>query len=220
VKCKPAPTKHLTGSGFVYRHLRPAARPRARRHTSSALYNTEASAREAADAAAPGIAESQRLHLLESAEIIMPHHPQRRSPAGPHHAYGGNARRDVPVRNLRRMKRYHRTPKPVRPANPLSAAFDHDDGASNRRSSCEHCCLLRRFRPWRRRCALPWRSRRFQDGQRQNDTHGHAAGDDCLRETAERPAQSLRRCALIARLGGDESPSFSTPSTIGLTHAL
>lgn len=37
-----------------------------------------------------------------------------------------------------------------------------------------------------------------------NDTHGHAAGDDCLRETAERLRKVCGDAALIARLGGDE----------------
>jgi diguanylate cyclase (GGDEF)-like protein len=37
-----------------------------------------------------------------------------------------------------------------------------------------------------------------------NDTYGHAAGDDCLQETADRLRNVCRDAALIARLGGDE----------------
>ena len=37
-----------------------------------------------------------------------------------------------------------------------------------------------------------------------NDTYGHAAGDDCLQETADRLRKVCRDAPLIARLGGDE----------------
>jgi len=37
-----------------------------------------------------------------------------------------------------------------------------------------------------------------------NDTHGHAAGDDLLRCTAETIAMSVREIDVIGRLGGDE----------------
>jgi diguanylate cyclase (GGDEF)-like protein len=38
-----------------------------------------------------------------------------------------------------------------------------------------------------------------------NDTHGHAAGDQCLREAARRLAAACQSCVpLVARIGGDE----------------
>jgi len=37
-----------------------------------------------------------------------------------------------------------------------------------------------------------------------NDTHGHAAGDDVLRELAARTTNSVRSVDLVARLGGEE----------------
>jgi two-component system, cell cycle response regulator len=40
--------------------------------------------------------------------------------------------------------------------------------------------------------------------KRVNDTHGHAAGDDVLREIAVRAVDSVRSVDLVARLGGEE----------------
>lgn len=47
----------------------------------------------------------------------------------------------------------------------------------------------------------------FIDGDRfkeVNDTHGHAAGDNVLAETAQRLRDNLRKGDMVARLGGDE----------------
>ena len=40
--------------------------------------------------------------------------------------------------------------------------------------------------------------------KRVNDTYGHAAGDDVLRELAARAMDSVRSVDLVARLGGEE----------------
>src|SRR5207245_36774 len=40
--------------------------------------------------------------------------------------------------------------------------------------------------------------------KRVNDTHGHAAGDDVLRELAARTVNSVRSVDLVARWGGEE----------------
>jgi two-component system, cell cycle response regulator len=40
--------------------------------------------------------------------------------------------------------------------------------------------------------------------KRVNDTHGHAAGDDVLREIAARATNSVRSADLVARIGGEE----------------
>jgi diguanylate cyclase (GGDEF)-like protein len=43
------------------------------------------------------------------------------------------------------------------------------------------------------------------DGFKQvNDTHGHALGDECLKEAARRLGNVCRDAELVARIGGDE----------------
>jgi diguanylate cyclase (GGDEF)-like protein len=54
------------------------------------------------------------------------------------------------------------------------------------------------------------------DGFKQiNDTHGHAVGDDCLRETARRLVDCCGGAALVARIGGDE---FAVLLKAGIEH--
>jgi diguanylate cyclase (GGDEF)-like protein/PAS domain S-box-containing protein len=55
------------------------------------------------------------------------------------------------------------------------------------------------------------------DGMKQvNDTHGHAAGDDLLRQVASVLLKAFRQQDLIARIGGDEFVIFlpGTPNTV------
>ncbi|MDP4003876.1 GGDEF domain-containing protein [Methylobacterium sp. NEAU K] len=44
----------------------------------------------------------------------------------------------------------------------------------------------------------------LDDFKRINDTHGHAAGDLCIRRAAARLAAVCRHASLVARIGGDE----------------
>jgi two-component system cell cycle response regulator len=52
-------------------------------------------------------------------------------------------------------------------------------------------------------CAAVWLFD-IDNFKRVNDTHGHAAGDDVLREIAARTVKTMRSADLVARIGGDE----------------
>lgn len=52
-----------------------------------------------------------------------------------------------------------------------------------------------------------------------NDAHGHAAGDDLLKQVAVRVARTLRKSDLVARLGGDEL-AIVMPMIEDVCHAL
>ena len=53
-----------------------------------------------------------------------------------------------------------------------------------------------------------------------NDTHGHAAGDDVLRELAERTTNSVRSVDLVARLGGEEFVVVMPETDLGIASAV
>lgn len=83
------------------------------------------------------------------------------------------------------------------------AVTDHLTGAYNRRYFYHFTDqLLRRARADRFRVTLLLFD--IDDFKRYNDTYGHAAGDDILRETIGLMKQVTREHDLIARIGGDE----------------
>ena len=56
--------------------------------------------------------------------------------------------------------------------------------------------------------------------KRVNDTHGHAAGDDVLRELAARALKSVRSVDLVARLGGEEFAVVMPESGLSIAVAV
>jgi len=83
------------------------------------------------------------------------------------------------------------------------ASRDELTGLANRRSLGDG---LERELARARRAGDPLSVLLFDiDGLKQiNDTHGHAAGDEALREAALRAQETVRDGDLVARLGGDE----------------
>jgi len=74
-------------------------------------------------------------------------------------------------------------------------------GLYNRAFLQDHIDALPVRRPGRRHAFLLLDLDGFKDI---NDTHGHAAGDECLKRVSRRIARAAGREAVVARIGGDE----------------
>jgi len=83
------------------------------------------------------------------------------------------------------------------------ASTDHLTGVYNRRYFCQLTdqILLRAVRRHFRVTLLLYDMDNFK---RYNDTYGHQAGDEILRETAQLMRRTTRRQDIVARIGGDE----------------
>jgi diguanylate cyclase (GGDEF)-like protein len=83
------------------------------------------------------------------------------------------------------------------------ARYDSLTGLSNRHRMAHHIeATLTAFRAARRSCAVMMID--LDRFKHVNDTLGHAAGDELLKQVAERLARAIDRDCEIGRLGGDE----------------
>ncbi|MGY6552032.1 MAG: putative bifunctional diguanylate cyclase/phosphodiesterase [Erythrobacter sp.] len=83
------------------------------------------------------------------------------------------------------------------------AKYDSLTGLSNRhRMAHQLDTMLTAFKAARRNCALMMLD--LDRFKQVNDTLGHAAGDELLRQVAERLTRAIDRECVIGRLGGDE----------------
>jgi diguanylate cyclase (GGDEF)-like protein len=93
---------------------------------------------------------------------------------------------------------YHREEETAR-----LARYDSLTGLSNRHRMAHHIeATLTAFRAARRNCAVMMID--LDRFKHVNDTLGHAAGDDLLKQVAERLRRAIDRECEIGRLGGDE----------------
>lgn len=86
------------------------------------------------------------------------------------------------------------------------AAFDELTGALNRASLLRHVASFLDRQAGVRAGALLYGD--IDDFKALNDAHGHAVGDEVLREVADRFARSAPRRAVVGRVGGDEFVIF------------
>jgi len=83
------------------------------------------------------------------------------------------------------------------------AITDDLTGLANRRHFCQRVeVILRRVAQSQRRATMVLFD--VDDFKHYNDTYGHAAGDEILRETGAMMRQTMREHDVIARIGGDE----------------
>ncbi len=94
--------------------------------------------------------------------------------------------------SARRMQRLHRL-----------SVTDHLTGASNRRHFYRRTDQIL-FRAAREGFRVTLLLYDIDDFKRYNDTYGHAAGDEILRDTASLMRQITREHDVVARIGGDE----------------
>ncbi len=83
------------------------------------------------------------------------------------------------------------------------ASTDHLTGVYNRRYFCQLTDQIL-LRAVQRRFRVTLLLYDMDNFKRYNDTYGHQAGDEILRETAHLMRRTTRRQDIVARIGGDE----------------